>query len=101
MVSWVPQPNWDLSVCVPGGAPAFLEPGTEVTTGAGGRVTLAWLNPSGDSDVLVTEQYVAGPGRRPQRQRPDRQPSVVDSPAVCVAPRRACAWSRFCLILRT
>lgn len=54
--SWVPRPNWDFTVDFPGGAPAFLEPGTRVTTGADGTATLSWLNPSGDTDVVVTEQ---------------------------------------------
>lgn len=54
--SWVPRPNWDFTVEFPGGVPAFLEPGTRVTTGADGTATLRWLNPSGDTDVVVTEQ---------------------------------------------
>ncbi len=58
--TWVPRPGWDFTVDFPGGAPAFLEPGTEVTTGADGSVTLSWLNPSGDTDVVVTEQLDAG-----------------------------------------
>lgn len=58
--SWVPRADWDFDVSFPGGDPAFLEPGTEVTTGADGTTTLSWLNPSGDTDVVVTEQLADG-----------------------------------------
>lgn len=60
--SWVPQPDWDFTVDFPGGDPAFLEPGTDLTTGADGTVALSWLNPSGDTEVVVTEAL--GDGQR-------------------------------------
>ena len=58
--SWVPRANWEFDVSFPGGDPAFLEPGTEVTTGADGTATLSWLTPSGDTAVVVTEQLADG-----------------------------------------
>ncbi|MCB1002724.1 MAG: DUF11 domain-containing protein [Acidimicrobiales bacterium] len=58
--SWVPRPGWDFEASFPGGAPAFVDPGTDLTTGADGRVELSWLNPSGDTDVTVTEHLAEG-----------------------------------------
>ena len=54
--SWVPRPGWSFTADFPDGDPAFLEPGTALTTGADGTVTMSWLNPAGDTDVVVTEQ---------------------------------------------
>ncbi len=63
--SWVPRPGWSFHTEFPGGDPAFLDPGTSLTTGADGSVRTQWLNPRGDTEVTVTEtlddgQRVAG-----------------------------------------
>ena len=57
--SWVPRPGWHFVADFTGADPAFLEPGTALTTGADGSVTMSWLNPAGDTEVTVTEQLEA------------------------------------------
>ncbi|HMQ27767.1 MAG TPA: DUF11 domain-containing protein, partial [Acidimicrobiales bacterium] len=54
--SWVPRPGWEFAADFTGADPAFLEPGTALTTGADGSVTMSWLNPAGDTEVTITEQ---------------------------------------------
>ncbi len=57
--SWVPRPGWEFTADFTGADPAFLEPGTALTTGADGSVTMSWLNPAGDTEVTITEQLQA------------------------------------------
>lgn len=58
--SWVPRPGWRFTTSFPGGQPAYLDPGTDLTTGADGAASTRWLNPAGDTDVTVREALPDG-----------------------------------------